>query len=222
MNQKSSFDVLDKALRNKVPEYINLLPQIAARFSKGRSFMKPQTKFFVAMTLILPVFVAALFFRPQIVAAMSRLLGYIPGLGLVVSDPSLQVLSDAVTVERDGVAFTVEKGVADKQGTTLRVSVKGTNANGGPYCNNPAPRLRLGHGHVLEETREYGNIGKPGPFGYTNLYIFPVLPAGQAAVTLEIPCLWRVSEPENWQIPLHFVPSDGKGIHPVIESLWGQ
>jgi hypothetical protein len=217
MNQRSSREVLEKALHNKIPEEINLLPRIASKFSKGRPFMNNSKRFVLAIVFVIPVFVAVLFFQPGIVAAMSRLFGYIPGLGIVVSDQSLYVLSDSVTMERNGVTVTVEKGVADKQGTTLRVSVKGTNADGGPYCKDPLPQLRLGNGKMLNETREYGNIGKQDKSEYTNLYIFPVLPVGQSEVTLEIPCLWRVSEPENWKIPLHFIPSNGNGINPVIE-----
>jgi hypothetical protein len=127
------------------------------------------------------------------------------------------VLAEPVSQTRDGVTVKVEKGTVDSQKTILRVSVDGVDANGGPYCDNPSILLRLADNTTLQENGGYGNIGDPSQPGYTNLITFPALPAGSDNVTLEIPCLWRVTKPENWKIPLHFVPTDGAGVNPVIE-----
>jgi hypothetical protein len=217
MKTQSPREVLDQALRKRVPEDLNLLPQIAARFAKGNNVMKLRQKRALGTVLALLVLVATLFTWPMAVTALQRLFGYIPGLGMVEPGVTLRTLAAPVVVEREGVTVTIEKGTADSQKTILRISVAGVNANGGPYCDHPSNLLRLADGTTLDENGGYGNIGDPSQSGYTNLITFPALPAGNDNVTLEIPCLWRVTKPENWKIPLHFVPADGAGMNPVIE-----
>ena len=217
MKPESPREVLDQALRKRLPEDLNLLPHIAAQFAKGKNGMKIKQKRAIWTALALLVLVAALFTWPMAVTALQRLFGYIPGLGRVEPGTSLRILTGPVVVEREGVTITVEKGTTDAQKTILRLSVDGVDANGGPYCANPLKLLRLADGTTLEENGGYGNIGDPGQPGYTDLITFPALPAGSNDATLEIPCLWRVTRPENWKIPLHFVPADQAGVNPVIE-----
>jgi hypothetical protein len=88
---------------------------------------------------------------------------------------------------------------------------------GGPSCDDPTNLLRLADSTTLEATYEKGNIGDLNKPGYTNLITFPSLPAGSNDVTLELPCLWQVTKKEDCKIPLHFVPTDGTGVKPVIE-----
>jgi len=217
MKTKSPREVLDQALRKRVPEDVNLLPQIAARFAKGQNGMKIRQKRALGTVLVLLVLVATLFTWPMAVTALQRLFGYIPGLGMVEPGATLRTLAEPVVVKREGVTVTIEKGTADMQKTILRVSVDGVDANGGPYCDNPSILLRLANGTTLEENGGYGNIGNLSQPGYTDLITFPALPAGSNDVTLEIPCLWQVTKPEDWKIPLHFVPADGAGVNPIIE-----
>jgi hypothetical protein len=218
MNLKSNRQVLDDALRKRSPDDVNLLPQIKARFIKGQSVMNTRKIISLSFALVLFAFVISLFIWPTAAIAMRRLLGYIPGLGLVESSSSLRLLTEPVVVERDGVTVIVEKGTADPQRTILRVSVTGVNSTGGPYCDAPWSQLSLEDGTKLKETLSAGNVGGDwDSSGYTNLYAFPTLPAGIDDVTLEIPCLWRVTGHENWVIPLHFVPADGSELNPVIE-----
>jgi hypothetical protein len=218
MKTNSPCEVLDQALRKRVPEDTNLLPQIEARFAKGKNVMKSKQKRLLGTALALIVLVAALFTWPMAVNALQRLFGYIPGVGMVEPGTTLRTLAEPVVVEREGVTITVEKGTADMQKTILRVTVVGVDATGGPYCDNPSILLRLADGTAMEENGGYGNIGDLSHSGeYTDLITFPALPPGSDDATLEIPCLWRVTEPENWKIPLHFVPTDGTVVNPVIE-----
>jgi hypothetical protein len=218
MNPKSYRQVLDDALRKRSPDDVNVLPQIATRFTKGQSLMKTRKILTLSLATVLIAFVISMFVWPEAAVAMRRLLAYIPGLGLVESGNSLRILAEPVVVERDGVTVMVEKGTTDPQRTILRVSVKGVNATGGPYCDAPWTQLSLKDGTKLKETQSAGNVGGDwDSFGYTNFYAFPALPAGIEDVTLEIPCLWLVTGHENWVIPLHFVPADGSELNPVIE-----
>jgi hypothetical protein len=218
VNPKTYREVLDDALRIAVPDDVNLIPQIAARYSKRRSLMQARKNISITIALVLLALVAGLFIWPQTAAAMRRLLGYIPGMGLVEPGNSLRVLAEPVVMERDGVTVTIEKGTVDLQRTILRYRVNGANANGGPYCEAPSPRLRLKDGATLKQTYEAGNIGgDQDGSGYTNLSVFPALAPGSNDVTLEIPCLWRVTSPENWEIPLHFIAGDTSELNQVIQ-----
>jgi hypothetical protein len=198
------------------PEFVNQLRNELARRPvkmKPRFILRPA--WMIAFILAAVVLVISV---PSMAAALKLFFGYVPGLGMVEPGITLRILAAPVVVERDGVTVTVEKGTADSQKTILRVSVDGVDANGGPYCDNPYPRLlRLADGTTLEENGGYGNVGDLSNPGYTDLITFPSLPAGSDTVTLEIPCLWRVTKPENWKIPLHFAPANGSGVNPVIE-----
>ncbi len=189
-----------------------LSPRLAAK-SENKSFMTTlRTRPLVVIVLAL----LSLLALTGVAYAIGKSLGYVPGLGVVDQNAPLRVLAEPVSQTRDGVTVTVEKGTSDAQKTILRISVDGTDAHGGPYCDNPYPRLlRLANGATLEENGGYG--GEDHKSGYTDVITFPALPAGSDDVTLEIPCLWRVTKPEDWKIPLHFVPADGTEVNPVIE-----
>jgi hypothetical protein len=213
MKQKSYREILDSVASDSLKERANLWPQIAAQLER-KSFMKTlRTRPLMAIVLALLILLAL----TGAAYAIGKSLGYVPGLGVVDQNTPLCVLAGPVSQTRDGVTVTVEKGTSDAQKTILRVSVAGVDANGGPYCDKPSILLRLADGTILDENGGYGNIGDPSQSGYTDLITFPALPAGSNDVTLEIPCLWRVTKPENWKIPLHFVPADGTGVNPVIE-----
>lgn len=213
MKQKSYREILDSVASDSLKERANLWPQIAAQLER-KSFMKTlHTRPLLAVVLTLLTLLAL----TGVAYAIGKSLGYIPGLGVVDQNTPLRVLAVPVSQTRDGVTVTVEKGTRDAQKTILRVSVDGTDANGGPYCDSPSKLLRLADGTTLEENGGYGNIGDLSKPGYTDIITFPALPAGSDDATLEIPCLWRVTKPEDWKIPLHFVPADGVGVNPVIE-----
>jgi hypothetical protein len=199
------------------PEKDSTMKQKTSRLSKpeGKSFwVTLRTRPLMAILLALLILLAL----TGVAYAIGKSLGYVPGLGVVDQNAPLRVLAEPVLQTRDGVTVTVEKGTSDAQKTILRISVDGTDANGGPYCDNPYPQLlRLADGTTLEENGGYGNIRDLSKPGYTNVITFPALPAGSDDATLEIPCLWRVTKLEDWKIPLDFVPADGSGVNPVIE-----
>jgi len=213
MKQKSYREILDSVASDSLKERANLWPQIAAQLER-KSFMKTlRTRPLMAIVLALLTLLAL----TGTAYAIGKSLGYIPGLGVVDQNTSLRVLTEPVSQTRDGITVTVEKGTIDAEKTILRVSVVGVDATGGPYCDKPSILLHLADGTTLEENGGYGNIGDISQPGYTNLITFPALPAGTDDVTLEIPCLWRVTKPENWKIPLYFMPADGTEVNPVIE-----
>ena len=82
--------------------------------SKVKTFHRfsPRLVWGIAIVLVLLI-IGLLVFSPQVVEAMRRLLGYIPGVGYVEQGPALRVLSAPVTVQKDGLTVTIEKGAAD-------------------------------------------------------------------------------------------------------------
>jgi hypothetical protein len=222
MNEYKSSPEFEEEIRKAVfvpsarPEFVNQLRNELARMPvkmKPRFILRPA--WMIAFVLAAVVLAIS---APSVAAALKQIFGYVPGLGMIEPGTTLRTLDAPVVVEREGVTVTVEKGTADMQKTILRISVDGVDANGGPYCDNPYPQLlRLADGTTLEENGGHGNIGDPSKPGYTDVITFPALPAGSNDLTLEIPCLWRVTKPENWKIPLHFVPADGSEVNPVIE-----
>src|SRR5690349_8289977 len=126
MNQKSYRQFLDDALRKRVPDAIDLAPRIMTHIPKGKgAFMQPKLKLLMAALAVMTVFIVLLANGPAVVYALQNLFGYIPGLGTVASDGSLRMLAEPVSVTKDGVTVTIEKGSIDSENTILTMSITG-------------------------------------------------------------------------------------------------
>jgi hypothetical protein len=92
-------------LRSKLLSSAAQKPSPAKRF-----FKRPAWQWgLVILVVLLITFLAV---GPQrVVAAMQKLFGYIPGVGMVSQDAPLRVLAEPVTVERDGITLTVSQVV---------------------------------------------------------------------------------------------------------------
>jgi hypothetical protein len=87
-----------------------------------RTTMKTQTRTFprLAWGLTLAILLVGLLVTsPQVVEALKRLVGYIPGIGYVEPGSSLRLLSEPATLQKDGLTLTIEQGAADPQRTVL-------------------------------------------------------------------------------------------------------
>ena len=84
----------------------------------------------------------------NLVAAMQRLLGYIPGIGLVVDGEGLRFLAEPVSMTRDGITLTVAQVILDSEQTIVVYTADGIPPQAYPaneeaaFCPN-GPRLRL-------------------------------------------------------------------------------
>lgn len=160
---------------------------------------------------------------PRVAEAMKRLWGYLPGIGFVDQAAPLRILSEPVVVEREGITVTVEQGVVDAERTVLLINAGGFTPSDIqfeeiPACETRLPQLRLPDGTLLTVDGSDGD--SQGDTGYFQRVWFSPLPAGVDDVTLEIPCLFQVVMgvwPRDWQIPLHFEPTDDLELAPVIE-----
>jgi hypothetical protein len=158
---------------------------------------------------------------PRVAEALKRLLGYVPGVGYVEKGDALRMLSAPVTLEKDGLKLTIEKGAADLQRTVLLGHIEGypPDRSGEGACDSAA-RLVLPDGKTLglkqSETSMEGSKGSPTGSYYVR-YIFEAMPTEQLETTLEIPCLMNDSGFRGWRLEIDFQVADDTQIMPVIE-----
>jgi len=190
-----------------------------------RSKMKQQTRFSPRLTwgiAIAILLIGLLVASPNVVQALKNLFGYIPGVGYVEQGNALRVLSVPVTLQKDGLIVTIEKGAADTQHTILFQHIEGyimLDRFSERYCDTPA-RLVLPDGTVLKESSYETTMesGKDAPSGkYFGRYVFETLPAGQMDATLEIPCVMYDSRFTDFKFQLHFQIADSTQVMPVID-----
>lgn len=182
----------------------------------------------VLVLLVLAILFTLVFSSPTVVNALRRLLGYIPGVGIIDQSQTISnnvlALSEPVTVRRDGVSVTVEFAVSTSEKTTILYShveppVDYDNYRPPETYPEDRPVLRLSDGAVLDII-----AGRRQPSdGVEILYAldFPPLPEGVTQVTLELTRLAALPPglgPENWEIPIRFEPADlAEVIIPVVE-----
>ena len=163
--------------------------------------------------LVLVVLVTAfLVLGPQqVVTAMGRLLGYIPGIGIVDRSSPIRVLAAPVSLSRDGVTVAVNHGTLTSDKTLLDYSVAGVPGSAYPKseavtgCMQPE-YLRLPDGTELD-------LNAP-------------VPANVNDVTFVMPCIFNTLPglaPTDWELALHFVPAPPDlTVMPVIEATPSQ
>lgn len=229
MTIKDPSRVLDEISLEHVPQDLNLLPGILAQIQKGnQSTRKPRNKFVLAFVLTMILLVVLVFTVPGVASAMRKMLGFIPGIGMVDQTTPLRVLARPVTDSRDGFTITVENAVIDSQHTVITYKVEGpfeaetTQSNGDltNVCFNAA-ELRLPNGTTLRAPADLPNTTWAS--GYTSQNSYPSIPADINQATLFLPCLHaRLSGqgPENWEVQLSFVlaPSDF-AIYPISGQI---
>lgn len=145
----------------------------------------------------------------RVVAAFQKLLGYVPGMGLVSTETPLRVLAEPVEQTRDGVTLTVTSALLSADSTHIEYRVFGIPRDAYPDSEAIAgcmqqEYLRLPDGTKLERMNDY-----------------PAIPANVNEAILVIPCLANTlpgKAPENWELPLRFIPApEGYTVLPVEE-----
>jgi hypothetical protein len=169
-----------------------------------------------ALVIIFLLLAALLAVGPQrVLAAFQRLFGYIPGVGIIDESAPIRVLAKPVSVTRSGISITVTSATLTQDLTHVEYRIFGV--PGSAYPNREDEHgcfqqdyLRLSNGRRLDQ------VGKD----------FPPIPAAVNEAVLMIPCIANTlpgKTPENWQLPLRFVPAPPDlTVVPVIESLPSQ
>jgi len=194
----------------------------------------PRLAWGLALLALLALIVAA-FSTPTLVNALRRLLGYVPGVGVVEQTTTLRVLAAPVIITRAGVALTIEQAVAQPDKTVIVYRYvldtasldRPAPADAGSLPSFMAdPALRLPDGTELKilaglhEPETLSDAERAaGKSAVRYRMEFKPLPATVDHVTLLLPRLVPIAPgagPEFWEIPLDFKPSTGAGL-PVIE-----
>ncbi|HSB01697.1 MAG TPA: hypothetical protein VLE49_13690 [Anaerolineales bacterium] len=188
-----------------------------------RAKMKKQTRSFYRFAwglALAAVLVGLLVASPRVAEALKRLIGYVPGVGYVEQGTSLRVLSAPVTLEKDGVKLTIEKGAVDSGRTVLLEYLEGylPEDHGNLSCETPA-RLVLPDGTILKQTQYETTLveGQASSLNSYGRYAFEAMPAGQLQARLEIPCLMYDPDLTDFVFELHFEVADESQVMPVIE-----
>ncbi len=224
MKRQDPYHVLNEISREAVPQDVNLLPGALAQIKRGNNLMKLKNKIALVI-LAMAVVASVLFVVPGSVSALAKLLGFIPGIGIVDQSVPLRVLVEPVTESRDGFTITVENAVLDSEQTVIIYSVEGlfdagssqSNGSLSEICFAPA-ELRLPDGTVLRVPNNVPDM--TWDTGYSIKNTFASIPADIDRATLFLPCLHARLEgqgPENWEVPLSFIaaPSD-MTVYPIL------
>lgn len=184
----------------------------------------------LALLVLLALIVAA-FSSPEVVNALRRLLGYIPGVGVVEQTSALRVLAQPVTQTREDVTLTIEQAVTTTDKTVITyLFVRDPNiATSTPPQNteqpfDDRPSLRLPDGtqmYIMHGSRQAADLPEEQGHAIRYQLTFGPLPQGVDHVVLVLPTLLPLSDfvgPEHWEIPLDFKASSGAQL-PVIEVL---
>jgi len=165
----------------------------------------------VAAIIAAVILTSFLSIGPQrVIAAMRSLFGYIPGVGIVDQSAPFRVLAEPVTVTRDEVSITVTSALLTSDRTYIEYRIFGVPGSAYPDREDIAgctkqPNLRLPDGSQLNQVDN----------------AFQPVPARFSDAVLVIPCIFDTlpgKAPENWELPLHFVPAPPNlTVMPVIE-----
>jgi hypothetical protein len=215
MNLKAPSNLLDDIARDSVPEDLNLLPGVLAKVQKmGKRPMTASVKWVMAVVLLAVFLTVAFIGVPRVAAAVKALLGYIPGVGVVAQDAPIRVLEGPVSITREGVTVTVRDAIITSNKTMVEFPV----FSGVPVSAYPS-ESGLGQGCAARIYLRLPDGTRIDP--YSN-QAWP-LPADVNEAALVLPCLPGTlpgAVPENWELPLKFVPaSPDRTVVPVIE-IW--
>ena len=232
-------DELESIARSSVPEDINLWPNISARLERKSQMFTPRTR--PLMAIVLAIF--TLLVLSGAAYALGRTLGYLPDYGLVDSTSGLRILTEPVSVTRDGVTLTVTQVLVYPDHVQLVYEVNGIapennsatfNAEqrnamdeaafcGGsttmPFTDNDA-RLRLPDGTMVNRVF---NMEKYPQNVYAQKPTFEtVIPADATGLTLVLRCIpWMRlgAVPEDWEVPFYLEPVPAGTVvgAPVVE-----
>ncbi|MDO9302088.1 MAG: hypothetical protein Q7T89_11925 [Anaerolineales bacterium] len=171
--------------------------------------------------LALIIILLALSLLTGVVYAIGRSLGYIPGVGIIDQSAPLRVLAEPVTMTRDGITLTVTEAVLSADKTVIFVKIEDVPADAYPEgeaggCFGKVD-LKLSNGTLLEG----GFISGGNWLSFESRLEYGAVPAQVNDAVLLVACIGGTMPgalPENWEVPLRFVPAPpDMTVAPVIE-----
>ncbi|HZW04541.1 MAG TPA: hypothetical protein VFF68_11485 [Anaerolineaceae bacterium] len=225
MNPKDPARVLDEISTESVPQDLNLLPGVMAKIQQGpQPMFTTASKLRLAALLLVLILLVTYISVPGAAAALQKLIGYIPGVGPVDQSAPLRVLAEPVTAAQNGYTITVDSALLDSTRTVISYRITGQF----PVWDDPTlepgtcqefPILRLPDGSELIYPSREHSLASPESHWKD---IFTAVPADQNSAVLVLPCLAALpvgEGPQNWEIPLDFVPAPPElTVFPVVEQ----
>jgi hypothetical protein len=160
------------------------------------------------LVLTLSILVTLVVGPQEVWAAIGRLFGYIPGVGIVDDDQEFRVLAEPVSITRDGITVSVNQAILTDSRTQIDYGISGVPLSAYPRdesvsgCIEPA-FLRLPDGTRLESEA-------------------PV-PVEEDEAIFVLPCLFNTlpgTVPVDWELPLRFIaPPPEMTVLPVIDVI---
>ncbi len=190
---------------------------------KNRSLKKRLAWAVAAVALVTLVFLST---NPTVVNALKRLFGYVPNVGIIDQTTDLRVLTEPVTLTRDGFVVTVEQAVLNGEKTIIVYSYITPSDYVFPensFTTTLPPFLILPDGTRLDVMQARHVASSDCPQCYLRyLMEFAPLPADVSEVTLEIPDLVAIPDntaPRDWKFQLKFKLADPADVAPVFEQV---
>lgn len=154
----------------------------------------------VSLSILLLLILSFFAIGPQrVYAEVTRLLGFIPGAGLVDLNSSIRVLDHPVSITKDGVTVTVSSAILTNEKTHISYGATGVPSsaysqkeNGKGGCMEPAY-------FILPDGTKMIAANEMGP-----------LPENVNQVILVIPCIFNTlpgTVPTDWELSLQFIPA---------------
>jgi len=176
-----------------------------------RPYFRMRRAWTVALTILSLIIISTLLIGPQrVFAAIGRLFGYIPGVGIVDDSAPIRVLAEPVSITRVGISITVTSATLTGDSTHIDYRIFGVPGSAYPDREDvmgctQREYLRLKDATILDQVNN----------GYQ-----PV-PVGVNEAVFVIPCIGNTlpgKVPENWELPLRFVPAPPElTVMPVID-----
>jgi hypothetical protein len=224
---------------NANPEFVDTLRnELAKRPArmKSRSVFRPAwaLAFVLALAVLLMIV-------PGVAAAIGRLFGYVPNVGLVENTGDLRMLAEPISQTRDGVTLTISYVLVDQTHVEVIYDAQGIPAEndsnqaadamtnprafcggvvvGDTYNKEGDPILKLPDGMSLD--RDLTTKYPQNVFAMKPVYEAQV-PADVMELTFTLKCIPNArlgAVPENWELPIQLkvLPADTAVGNPVIE-----
>ena len=193
------------------PEFITRLESQLKKASVSDKHFSHQNRrlrpaWMVVMWVVFALAAGILLVGPEkVYAEVLKLLGYIPGIGIVDQSQPIRVLSEPVRVTRDGVTVSVNQALLTTDDTQIEYGVSGVPLSARPHDKS-----------IGCIDQEYILL----PDGTTLSSNAPI-PQDVNQVTFMIPCIFDTlpnTIPTDWEIPLTFVPlPEDTTVLPVLE-----
>lgn len=231
MKTKPTYTILEDAARDHIPDNVDVRERILTQIRKDKSLMNTRWKL-AWITITLFILAVGALSLPGTASSMKKLLGYIPGIGVVDQSTPIRHNTEPVALTRDGVTVTIDKVILDTVWTTVKFHIEGIPSSAYPQHHAGSDQqgfqkpcddtlyLRLPDGTLVERDGYNAISGHVEVTAYEASFTLAPVPAEFDQATLVMPCILGVEQglaPENWEFELQFEPGDEEMIIPVHE-----